>query len=140
MAEASRLLLLANIETVEPGAGLRLVLFDYAVAKGKRQSAKKAKDVVDVLPCWKKSFCPGMDSAGIQRGYSGDRAQLQAGSSKVLRQGRDGESQGDRETGESSLGRWERYRHVLMPHIIAISVSVGVPGNPIQLPAARTFA
>lgn len=100
------MLLLANIETVEPGAGLRLVLFDYAVAKGKRQSAKKAKDVVDVLPCWKKSFCSGMDSAGIQRGYGRDRAQLQAGSSKVLRQGRDGETgrQGDRGKQPGPLG------------------------------------
>lgn len=62
--QASRLLLLANIGADEPGAGLRLVLFDYAVAKGKRQSAKKAKDVVDVLP----SLGTGTDSGGIERG------------------------------------------------------------------------
>lgn len=75
--QASRLLLLANIGAVEPGAGLRLVPFDYAVAKGKRQSAKKAKDVVDVLPCWRKAFYTSTASAGPRQRSSRDRCQQQ---------------------------------------------------------------
>lgn len=82
--QASRLLLLANIGAVEPGAGLRLVPFDYAVAKGKRQSAKKAKDVVDVLPCWRKAFCTSTASAGPRQRSSRDRCQQQG----VKRRGR----------------------------------------------------
>lgn len=101
--QASRLLLLANIGAVEPGAGLRLVLFDYAVAKGRRQSAKKAKDVVDVLPGWRKAFCTSTKSAGIRR-WSSTRHRCQQQGVMGKREGEGAETDEMREQQSGPLG------------------------------------